>query len=347
MNASPAWAPDSRSLFFVSNRSGIHDLWRFTIGEDGRPAGDPEQVAPGIGMSRLVLSADGTRMAYSRGRAVANLFRIPIPGDRPATWAEATQLTFDDAEVETVDVSRDGQLLLSSDRAGNWDVWLLPAAGGELQQLTTDPAVDAGPRWSPDGRSVVFYSSRTGHREVWSMPIEAGPARQLTRGAFESYYPAVSPDGQQIVAEGDGLLTFAAEGGPTRHLSTVAADAHADWSPDGRWVAFDSTRGGSWGIWRIAASGGTPERLTKAAGRTPRCSPDGERVYFLGYGAQTNNVWRLTLSTGDERPVTAFAGKRGELGGLGLAVDSRFLYFVWAERRGDIWIADLVQPPGQ
>ncbi len=345
-NVSPAWAPDSRSLLFVSNRSGVDDLWRFAFDRDGRPAPEPEQVAAGIGMSRLVLSADGKRMAYSRGRRVANVFRAPILGDRPATWADATQLTHDDAEVETLDVSRDGRLLMSSDRAGNWDVWLIQSAGSEPQQLTTDPSVDAGPRWSPDGGTIFFYSSRTGLRQLWSMPFETGPARQLTRESFEIYYPAVSPDGQRIVGQGAGLSTVAADGGPVARLTTLSADAHADWSPDGRWVAFDSTRGGSRGIWRIAASDGTPERVSKGSGRVPRWSPDGTRLYFLGYGAQADNIWRVTMGTGDERQVTALAGKRGELGGLGLAVDARFLYFVWAERRSDIWIADLAPPPG-
>ena len=48
-----------------------------------------------------------------------------------------------------------------------------------------------------------------------------------------------------------------------------------------------------------------------------------------------------------ERPVTAFTGRRDVLGLLALAVDARYLYFAWEERRGDIWVADIVQAPRQ
>jgi Tol biopolymer transport system component len=116
------------------------------------------------------------KLAYTRGRQVLNAFRAPILADRPATWAETVQLTDDEANVEFVDVSPDGRLVISSNRSGNWEIYLLPAGGGDLMALVTDPALDAGPRWSPDGREMAFYSSRTGHREVWILPAGGGQA---------------------------------------------------------------------------------------------------------------------------------------------------------------------------
>ena len=76
-----------------------------------------------------------------RGRRVANLYRAPLLADRPATWADATQLTFDEAENESVDVPGDGRLVVGSDRLGNWGIWTLPAAGGDLRRLSTDAAI--------------------------------------------------------------------------------------------------------------------------------------------------------------------------------------------------------------
>jgi len=189
-DASPAWSSDSAMLYFVSGRGGTNDLWRFALGRDGRPAGGAEQVAAGIGMNRVAFALGGNRVAYTRGSVVQNAFRAPIPGDRPATWADATQLTFDEASIETLDISRDGRLLLDSNRGGNWDVWMLPATGGEPQRLTTEPGIDAGPRWAPDGSRFAILSNRTGHRETWTMPMGSGPVRQVTRGETERIYPA-------------------------------------------------------------------------------------------------------------------------------------------------------------
>jgi Tol biopolymer transport system component len=117
------------------------------LGAGGLAGGAPQQVAAGIEMSHIAFCADGRRMAYSRGRNSRNLFRAQLHRDRPVTWADAMQLTFDEAVVESIDVARDGQVLMSSDRGGNWDVWMLPAAGGELQQVTTVAAVARSSSW--------------------------------------------------------------------------------------------------------------------------------------------------------------------------------------------------------
>lgn len=342
---SPNWSSDSRRLYFVSNRSGTPDLWRLTLGADGQPQAPPEQVTVGIEMTRAVLFAKGGKLAYIKGRTVRNAFRAPLPANHPVTWADVSQLTYDDAEIESIDVSRDGRILASSDRSGNWDVYLLSSSGGELQQLTTDPAVDAGPRWKPDGSEIAFYSSRTGHREIWVMGPDGGQARQLTRGDAESYYPAWSPDGTEIVKEAGGLSVISVQGTGGRRLTSERRDLHPDWSSDGRWVVFDSGRDGIQRLWRIPASGGPAERLSQGPGVHPRWSADGKRVYFLGIGDRLNTIWSLSLDSREERPVTALIGRRGALGPMGLALNDRFVYFTWQEARGDISVADFVSSP--
>ena len=342
---STAWSADSSALYFVSNRSGTRDLWTLTIGADGLARGAPQQVAAGIEISHIAFCADGRRIAYSRGRTSGNLFRASLHSGRPVTWADASQLTFDDAMVESVDVSRDGRLLISSDRGGNWDIWMLPAAGGELQQVTTDPAMDAGSRWNPDGSAFVFYSTRTGHREAWTMPVGGGPARQVTRGQAESIHPAWSPDGREIALRNNGIVVVAVDGGQERRLSANPNDWESDWSPDGRWIAFNAVRDGAAGLWRVPAAGGEPERLAKGEGAWPRWSPDGNEIYFIGRGALADQVWAVAIAGRKEWPVTALTGRRGALGRSALAVDTRYLYFAWEEGRGDIWVADIVQPP--
>jgi hypothetical protein len=70
------------------------------------------------------------RFAHSKGRVVANVWRVPLFPDRLATRSDARQLIFDEAYIERMDVSLDGEgLVVSSDRSGT-DLWLLPAEGG-------------------------------------------------------------------------------------------------------------------------------------------------------------------------------------------------------------------------
>jgi len=345
-DASPTWSADSREFWFVSNRGGTTDLWRYALGSKDPLEGIPQQVTTGFEVLRAALVADGRRLAITKGRIVRNVFSAPLLADRPATWADTRQITSDEADFETVDVSREGRLAVASDRSGNWDVWTMSSNGEDLAQLTTSPALDAGPRWKADGRELVFYSSRSGHREIWILPIDGGPVRQLTRTEEESWYPTWSPDGREVIARRlSGLTIVSVEDGRERRLTTHPLDQFPDWSPDGQWVAFMAIRDGTSRLWRVPASGGSAERLTTRVARCPRWSRDGRQIYFLGAEGGSQDVWSLSVDTRQERPVTALTGRRGKLGLSGLATDGRFFYFTWVEPRADIWIADIVQPP--
>ncbi len=76
------------------------------------------------------------------------------------------------------------------------DIWTVPAAGGEARQLTTNPAHDTEPVWSPDGKYVVFASYREGHKDLWAVGAQGGTPKRLTAFAGAETPYAVAPDGQ-------------------------------------------------------------------------------------------------------------------------------------------------------
>lgn len=144
-------------------------------------------------------SADEKKLAYSKGRRTSNVWRVPILEDRPATWADGDQITSGHAFIEFLDLSPDGdRLLVSSNRAGNPDLWILPSEGGSMRSVTTDPTPDWLPSWSSDGEEIAFYAYRSGNRDIWLMPAEGGPARQITKHPERDSFPVWSPDGQHI-----------------------------------------------------------------------------------------------------------------------------------------------------
>ena len=347
---SPHWSPDGAALLYVSNRRGAMDLWEQRLGDDETPNEPARQLSVGVGMIRAALSPDGTQLAYSRGQRVANLWRVPILSDRPATWADASQLTFDQAFVEFIDVSADGQrLLTNSDRAGNPDVWMLSGqVGGEMQQMTTGSVPEWAPRWSPDGQAIAFYGYETSNRDIWVMASAGGPPRQLTHNDAAELVPAWSPDGELIaftsLRSGNlDIWVTPAQGGEPRQLTRhPGQDRRPHWSPDGKWIAFVSSRSGDLRVWRVAAEGGQPEPVSTGAAYYPRWSPDGERIYFTGWEDRAGNLWEVSLQSGAERAVTDLSGRRGSIGDLALATDGVYLYFTWEEDIGNIWVMDVV-----
>jgi TolB protein len=297
-------------------------------------------------MQHAAFSPDGSKLIYSRGGEQLNIWRVPILSDRPATWSDAEQLTFDQAYLEYLDLSPDGQwLLFSSDRTGNHDLWKMPADGGEIQQMTSDPTPDWFPRWSPDGKHIAFYSNRSGNRDIWVMPADGGPARQLTDHEAVDWKPAWSPDAQMLAFSSGrsgrfDIWVVPAEGGEPKQLTDHPEDDSQipEWSQDGEWVFFDPRRTGERRIWRVPVEGGEPESLTTGYGHFPRTSSDGRRIFFLA----RDNVWAVSLEDGTVDQMTDLEGRPGYRGAC-LATDGEYLYFNWGRTVEDLWVMDVAQ----
>jgi Tol biopolymer transport system component len=344
----PSFGPDG-ALYYVSNAAGTMDLWRQPLDRDGRPEGDPEALTVGIGMHhRAAFSPDGKRLSFSKGGIAAQLWRVPILKDGEATWNDAEQLTFDQAFLQHVDVTRDGKnVVFSSDRSGNLDLWLLPEEGGEPRQLTTDPTPDWAPAWSPDGMEIAIYAYRGGNRDIWIVPVGEGPARQLTRGDRSELAPRWSPDGRAIlysVLTGQqGLYTVSSRGDELPRPLSIRG-LGPDWSPDGRWISYTSyTTLPVLELWLARPDGSEPRKLVDSIGVVARFAPDGEHLYFVD--RELANLWSVAVEDGTTRRRTRFEGRRGQLGNDALATDGRYLYFTWRQDLGDLWVMDVVESP--
>jgi Tol biopolymer transport system component len=141
-----------------------------------------------------------------------------------------------------------------SDRDGDFNLYMMDEQGGNVTQLTDDPADDWWPSWSPDGRQVAFMSARDGWRtDIFVLDVGSGTVRQYTNTPYDDeLWPVWSPDGKRIafVSDRDGwyhLYVMDADCDPECGANPqpvtdrkMATDIDPNWSPDGRWLVFAS-----------------------------------------------------------------------------------------------------------
>lgn len=96
--------------------------------------------------------------------------------------------------------SPDGKTLaFVGQRNGDFDIYTVPAAGGDETRLTTANGLDDGPEYSPDGKYIYFNSERTGHMQIWRMKADGSDQEQVFSDDYNNWFPHISPDGKWMV----------------------------------------------------------------------------------------------------------------------------------------------------
>jgi hypothetical protein len=186
----PNWTKDNMLLFNGDGR--LHRI----------PAagGKPQTIDTGIA-TRLnndhAISPDGTMIAISdqsQEQRQSLIYVAPIGGGIPRRVTQKSPSYFHGW-------SPDGKTLaFCGERNGNFDVYTIPAAGGEETRLTTAEGLDDGPEYSPDGKYIYFNSIRSGLMQIWRMKPDGSEQEQVTADdGYNNWFPHLSPDGQRMV----------------------------------------------------------------------------------------------------------------------------------------------------
>ncbi len=223
--------------------------------------------------------------------------------------------------------SPDGtQLVFSSNRDGDFEIYVMNPDGSGVRKITNNGVLDRDPSWSPDGNSIVFATSDNPsygnedlsviHRDPLS-PTGWGTPQTLMSRPLSDRTPEWSPDGSKIVFAGDGdinewrlnIYVMNSDGsGVTQLTSSSLDEIIPTWSPDGSQIAFTSTRSGrstkrsaAYGIWIMNADGSNQHRVTpdNSFAHYPDWSPAGDKIAVQGHNSKNGyEVQTLDLATG-------------------------------------------------
>jgi Tol biopolymer transport system component len=266
----PVWTPDGREIVFVAGVFQNAGLWRVSV-SGGHP-GKPERLAfAGNEVRDVAISRIGRRLVFARsvggGYQIWKIEASPAQKGRaslPVKFISSTQTDEDPA------YSPDGKrIAFKSARSGSaMEIWVCDSDGANATQLTFSAAGvhNWSPRWSPDGRTIL-YSSNLGGR--------------------------------------DGLYLVNSQGGASKRL-TSSESRDGSFSRDGNWIYFASHRTGQFQIWKMPANGSDSQeqavQVTRNGAVVGIESPDGKYLYSLTR-ENLGRLIRIPVEGGEEIPV--------------------------------------------
>jgi Tol biopolymer transport system component len=347
INWNPVWSPKGNELYFSSDRSGTMSLWRVPVDEEsGRVLGEPKIVpTPSPDSSQISLSADGRKLAYVQYSFVADIFRVHFDRDSEIATGEPIQITRGSRPATRPALSPDGKWLAFNTWSKQEDLFIVRTNGSGLRELTNDVYQDRGPRWSPDGKQLAFFSNRSGKYEVWTINFDGNGLHQVTNHPEHMVVsPVWSPDGKRLACSIYGIRSFImnlrnpSDGERPLNVSVNNFSGYFQvwsWSRDGKKLAgyLINRDGSAAGIGIYSLASDTFERLTDF-GMDPVWLSDDRRLLFYDNGC----LDLVDSQTKKSHTVLSVAPHSIAKRGFALSSDDSLIYFSQTSTESNIWL---------
>jgi Tol biopolymer transport system component len=342
----PRWSPDGQWIAFMRRSVDMAEL--VLISPDGKNSKVITRLSgnnrPFNAWNSLTLSwtsdASAIAIAESSGQGEPlSLFLVPVGSQGrlrlttpPAGIPGDTQPAF----------SPDGRWLAFAryHTGSESDLYLVPTTGGEPKPLTHDYAMIDGLSWLPDSSGLVFASNRTrGNMALWRLNL-AGPEELQHLAGGDS--AAASPSSVRLMGNAtlrlvcqfrvrDVNLWHADIARGLMRATPIALSAMTDsnpqFSPDGRQLAFMSTRSGETEVWICNSDGTDPRQVTamqRGFSDSPRWSPDGNWIAFTSNKGSNRDIYLVSSRGGNVRCIVEAPSEEGR---PSFSRDGQWLYF--------------------
>ena len=261
----------------------------------GQLSGDPVTLAQGVGINQISLagsfsvSPSGTIAWRTGGGGKRQLIWFNRAGQNVGAWGAP-----DEANLRFPELSPDGKRVAIT-RGPNFasDLWI--EEGARNSRFTFGQGNHLVPIWSPDGKRVEFTSNgKGGVNDLYQKPANGSGSEELLFESADGKQPdSWSPDGRFILYRsgqnnGDLMVLPLApdqkttDGKPYAFLSTPFNEQNGVFSPDGKWVAYQSDESGRHEIYvRPFPGPGGQWQVSTGGGRMPRWRGDGKELYYL------------------------------------------------------------------
>ncbi|MHC4324461.1 MAG: protein kinase domain-containing protein [Planctomycetota bacterium] len=292
----PAWAPDGRSLYFVSGTGDTSNIWKLPMNpETGLAKGEPKQMTffKDTFVEAPKVLRDGSRIGFSMFK-----FNTYLQVANSSSPRQARSLVR--CGPYSPELSPDGETVYYvNDMPGEEGIYAVPRQGGTSRQLTESLPFEMVGSWyrrrfdlSPDGRTLAYSTKLGNEKGLFTLPVSGGEPKflvKLTNAMKLGTVPQWSPDGSELAyADGNGLNIIPAGGGQPRkftHMNYWWLPWFVRWSPDGKLISalglFDHRKPNA--VFVVPASSGEMQQLPSVDRWKEGLEwhPDGKRLTYL------------------------------------------------------------------
>jgi serine/threonine protein kinase/Tol biopolymer transport system component len=250
------WTPDGREALWAMSKASPYGATLYRV-----PIFEKRSLQPLPFVGRNVFSPV---MSRSQNHLVYVFWSLGIDIWRTdGHTAERHPVSSTELEWNPQFSPDDKRIAFESNRSGPQEIWVAHNDGTDPVQLTNFGRHCGSPRWSPDGRWIVFDAFMVGGgRDIWVVESSGGKPRRLTSGSGSSFAPSFSHDGQ--------------------------------------WIYISNNRTGRSEIFRVPFEGGAEIQLTHSGGEAPQESMDGQTIYYVGSNWMLHE---MSLAGGDQHPL--------------------------------------------
>jgi Tol biopolymer transport system component/tRNA A-37 threonylcarbamoyl transferase component Bud32 len=322
----PVWSPDGRYVAFYRHSEREDGI--YVIPALGGPERRLHTLSPGAYLSgspgeSIDWSPDDKYLAYTDLRTdkqAPTLFLLAVDNPentRPLT-SSGTQ-----PEDYLPRFSPDGKTVAFgrySHSGTAVDIFLVRIAGGEPKRLTFDNSPIYGLDWTPDGNYIVFSSDRLGNSgRLWKIRASGGEPEPLSMGQGGATWPSLSHDGFRLAySQADTNIniwrydvprTTGRSAPPAKLIASTTEESAPQFSPDGKRIAFQSTRSGNPEIWVCDSDGSNLRQLTFSSrwAFNPQWSPDGHEIALESSLEDYPAIYVVSVEGGRPRRLTTGA----------------------------------------